>query len=123
MTIFSLFSANFHPHYHTILAINCPCIKLVHSSATNTINRWSKCSYCEMTNGDSKKKQCGGIPYPKMETVVSHLKQCIKYIQIPSDIYHSDKDYITYLFQHRFSSYILSARHLFIMTVIMVVGK
>ena len=46
MTIFSSLSANFPPHYHTIL---CPHIKLVHSTSTNTTNRWSKCSYCVCT--------------------------------------------------------------------------
>ena len=50
MTIFSSFSVNFPHSNDTILAINCPCIKLVHSSATNTTNWWSKrqfCSYCD----------------------------------------------------------------------------
>ena len=52
MTIFSSFSANFTPHYHTILAINCPCIKLVtYLLQTRQIDGKNAifCSYCECT--------------------------------------------------------------------------
>ena len=56
MTIFSLFSANFPPHYHTILAINYvhASNRFTRSSATNMTNWWSKwqfCSYLCMGSG------------------------------------------------------------------------
>ena len=43
MTIFSSFSANFPPHYHTILAINC-----VHAS-----NRFTHLQQTQQTDGQS----------------------------------------------------------------------
>ena len=47
MTIFSSFSPNFQSSYHLGNWL-CPCIKLVHSSATNMANWWSNNSVLTM---------------------------------------------------------------------------
>ena len=46
MTIFSSFSANLPPHYHTILAINCVHASNNCNQHNNWMSKWQFCIYC-----------------------------------------------------------------------------